>query len=79
MLYITVDMEVLRFWGAKIRAIVRTKAIYEFTLHGWLLPLCHGCHGIPYFEDVKLGPTESKEQHLCSSTGVGLGFLGRWC
>ena len=29
---ITVDLEVLRFWGAKIRAIVRTKAIYEFTL-----------------------------------------------
>ena len=31
---ITVDLEVLRFWGAKIRAIVRTKAMYEFTLYG---------------------------------------------
>ena len=29
---ITVDLEVLRFWGAKIRAIVRPKAMYEFTL-----------------------------------------------
>ena len=29
---ITVDLEALRFWGAKIRAIVQTKAMYEFTL-----------------------------------------------
>jgi hypothetical protein len=27
---ITVDLEVLRFWGAKIWVIVRTKAMYEF-------------------------------------------------
>jgi hypothetical protein len=30
---ITVDLEVLLFWGAKIRAIVRTKAMYDFPLH----------------------------------------------
>ena len=30
---ITVDLEVLRFGGAKIKAIVRTKAMYEFTLN----------------------------------------------
>lgn len=29
---ITVDLELLRFGGDKIRAIVRTKAMYEFTL-----------------------------------------------
>jgi hypothetical protein len=29
---ITVALEVLCFWGVKIRAIVRTKAMYEFTL-----------------------------------------------
>ena len=29
---ITVDLEVLRFGGTKIRAIVRTNAMYEFTL-----------------------------------------------
>ena len=28
---ITVDLEVLHFWGAKLMAIVRTKAMYEFT------------------------------------------------
>ena len=35
---ITVDLEVLRFWGAKIRSIVRTKAMYksEFTLGIWI-------------------------------------------
>ena len=34
---ITVDLEVLHFWGAKIRAIVQTKAMYEFTLASNLL------------------------------------------
>ena len=29
---ITVDLEVLPFWGAKIRANGRTKAMYKFTL-----------------------------------------------
>ena len=28
---ITVDLEVLCFWGDKIRAIVLTKAMYEIT------------------------------------------------
>jgi hypothetical protein len=28
---ITVDLEIFFFWGAKIRAIVWTKAMYEFT------------------------------------------------
>ena len=26
---ITVDLKVLRFWGTKIRSIVRTKAMYK--------------------------------------------------
>ena len=29
---IPVDLEVLCFWDSKIRAIVRTKAMYKFTL-----------------------------------------------
>ena len=29
---ITVDLEVLRFWGAKISSIVRTSAMYKSEL-----------------------------------------------